>query len=109
MENWWDGNNPDGKDAQEEYELDMTEAQNLLKDIYGPVFIRALKIYMSHREEKGDSWKDQTCPIDYLRDKLVSEVEEFKEVIGEDAELDGVLDIINMCCMLASRLIKDRE
>lgn len=51
---------------------------------------------------KGDSWK--TCPIDFLRKKLIEEHNEwFIASEGKGNERHELLDIINMCVMLRKR------
>lgn len=57
-----------------------------------------------HRKKKGKSWK--TCDIDFLREKLEEEIQEWKDIpFGQlEEEYNELIDIINVATMLAERL-----
>jgi len=53
--------------------------------------------YMIRRRLYGDSW--QTCNISYLQERLMKEIEEYKETKSKDE----LVDITNFCLMLIER------
>ena len=57
-----------------------------------------------HSKKKGESWK--TCDIDFLREKLEEEVQEWKDIPFRqlEEEYNELIDIINVATMLAERL-----
>lgn len=68
-------------------------------------FIAAMKRTLVKNSRKGDSWK--TCPIDYLRSKLIEEVDEFIYSTNDEQALYELTDIANICLMLHQRILKD--
>lgn len=64
------------------------------------------KIFDSHSEKKGDSYK--TCNIQYLRNKLVEEFDEWSLVCITPNEIDELADIINVALMLMYRIEAER-
>lgn len=62
------------------------------------------EVLNKHSKKKGDSWK--TCDIQFLRNKLVEEIDEFGVLPLEykEEQYKELLDIINVATMLAERL-----
>lgn len=70
------------------------------------------KKYTDKIPKYGESWK--TCPIHQLRLRLLSEIDEWQEVMFRDARGEGkydasseyeeLMDIRNMCAMIAERI-----
>jgi len=62
------------------------------------LFAMAMEATMCrHDKNKGDSWK--SCEIDFLKDKLIEEFDEYQSS-GNKHEL---VDIANVCMMLFNR------
>ena len=57
------------------------------------------KIMKEHDSKKGDSWK--TCDIDFLVDKLGTEIKEWID----SAKHEELVDISNICMMLWNRIV----
>lgn len=57
-----------------------------------------------HQKKKGDTWK--TCHINFLKQKLDEEYNEWSNSPEGDLEIEywEVIDIINVATMLAERL-----
>lgn len=64
------------------------------------------KVFNCHNKDKGNSWKK--CAIDFLRDKLDEEYQEFEQAYhrdyDEEHQYEELLDVINVAVMLAERL-----
>ena len=64
-------------------------------------------VYQTHQPEKSDSWR--TCDIQFLENKLVGEVKEFKDASLVDGKYKEILDVINIALMLGVRLDEERQ
>lgn len=74
-----------------------------MMDIKETTTIKACqRVFDRHSEEKGESWK--TCDIQFLRNKLAEELDEFAESNFEEQQYNELLDVINIAVMLAERL-----
>ena len=76
--------------------------------IFGGRFGQVLKDmsdeFLRHFPEKGDSW--ECCEVSNLNYALYQVFEQYLDDVGTENERDQVIDIANVCLMLAARLDK---
>ena len=64
---------------------------------YGDLCMSCYDKYSRRERIYQDSWK--TCNISYLRERLMQEIEEYKE----SKSTDNLVDIVNFCLMIIER------
>ena len=60
-------------------------------------FLKCYDKYSRRERIYQDSWK--TCNITYLEERLIHEIEEYKEF----KSIDELVDIVNFCLMIIER------
>ena len=60
-------------------------------------FLKCYDKYSRRERIYQDSWK--TCNITYLKERLMHEIEEYKE----SNSIDELVDIVNFCLMIIER------
>ncbi len=88
--------------------MDMIRIQNLYSR-FGEVLNDADREFMSHMEEKGDSWK--TCEIGQLFLPFITVFAKAVVASSGDDDLafyDELVDLLNMTLMMAERFRRDK-
>lgn len=87
--------------------IDIVEAKKFFSDnvrtIIKDIAIRAEQKMAICDKQKGDSWK--TCEIEYLKWKLLTEVNEaLNPYVSPQSQAMELADVVAVCAMLAARL-----
>lgn len=78
--------------------------RTIIKDIA----IRAEQKMAICDKQKGDSWK--TCKIEYLKWKLITEVNEALDpYVSPQLQANELADVVAVCAMLAARLKEESK